>query len=264
MKAIARWAMILATALMLPQGVLAQDDDCDEACQAARNAQDPLAPVTALLTDNTLTFDNSGGNSTENYQLQPVYSIEFGEAGHLILRGLLNYNRVPTPTGTESGLGDSIFQAFWVPNARLGNLRYGFGPQIAFDTADEPELGGLGDGFGLAAVAFGFTGDLSYGGVLGHIWGENDVEVTTLQPIVFYNTEFLGGSYFGYSNTIVYNSAAPSGSRWTVPLGITFGKTFVQPNGGAIDFNFGLYRLVERPRGANGNQFKFGLSYFFP
>ena len=261
MKMIKIAAMMLALLLVMPQVALAQDDDCDEECQAARQAQDPLAPVTAILTDNSITF---GNDSVTNYQLQPVYTIDFGDSGHLILRGLLNYNRVPTDSGNLSGFGDSIFQAFWVPNDTIGGLRYGFGPQFSFSTANEPELGGLGDGVGLGAVAFGFSGDLSYGGVVGHIFGENDAEVTTFQPIVFYNTEFLGGSYFGYSNTIVYNHAAPSGSRWTIPIGLNAGKTWVQPNGGAIDFNVGLFYLVERPEGANEYQFKFGLSYFFP
>ena len=240
------------------------DDNCDAACQAARKAQDPLAPVSAIFTDNTFTYDSNGGNGTANYQIQPVYSIDFGETGHLILRGVFNYNSVPSIGGDISGFSDSILQAFWVPSGKIGNLSYGFGPQVAIDTAEDPALSGLGNGLGLAAVAFGFAGDLSYGGILGHIWGENDVDVTTIQPIVLYNTDFLGGSYFGYNNTIAYNWGAPSGSRWTVPLGLTLGKTWAQPNGGAIDASIGAYYLVEAPAGANETQIKLGLSYIFP
>lgn len=240
------------------------DDSCDAACQAARKAQDPLAPITAVFTDNTFTYDSSGGNGTANYQVQPVHSVDFGDAGHLILRGVFNYNNQPSPGGDISGFSDTILQAFWVPNAKIGPMSFGFGPQVSIDTAENPTLGGLGNGLGLAAVAFGFAGDLSYGGILGHIRGENKVDVTTLQPIVFYNTSFLGGSYFGYNNSILYNWGAPSGSRWTVPLGLTVGKTWAQPNGGAIDFNVGAYYLAEAPAGANRTQFKFGLSYIFP
>lgn len=240
------------------------DGDCDAACQAARKAQDPLAPVSAIFTDNTFTFDDNGGNGTSNYQIQPVYSVDFGDTGHLILRGVFNYNSVPSGGSDISGFSDSILQAFWVPNAKIGNMSYGFGPQVAIDTAEDPDLRGLGNGLGLAAVAFGFAGNLSYGGILGHIWGENNVDVTTIQPIVLYNTDFLGGSYFGYNNSIVYNWGAASGSRWTIPIGLTAGKTWAQPNGGAIDFSLGLYYLAEAPAGANQTQFKFGLSYIFP
>ena len=50
--------LMLATsfaAALSSNQVLAQDD-CDAACQAARNAQDPLAPVTALFSDNTIGY----------------------------------------------------------------------------------------------------------------------------------------------------------------------------------------------------------------
>lgn len=257
--------LITATALLCVSATASwSDDSCDEACQAARKAQDPLAPVSAIFTDNTFTFDRNGGNETANYQIQPVHSIVFDDVGHLILRGVFNYNSVPSAGGDISGFSDSILQAFWVPNAKIGNLSYGFGPQVAIDTASDPALKGLGNGLGLVGVAFGFAGDLSYGGILGHIWGENDVDVTTIQPIVFYNTSFLGGSYFGYNNSIAYNWGAASGSRWTVPVGLTVGKTWAQANGGAIDVSLGAYHLVEAPAGANETQIKFGLSYIFP
>ncbi|TCL09511.1 hypothetical protein BXY66_1560 [Shimia isoporae] len=257
-------ATCLSVAASVVSFAVAAEEACDAACLAARKAQDPLAPVTAVFTDNTFTFDNSGGNQTANYQIQPVYSIDFGETGHLILRGVINYNSVPSTPSDITGFSDTILQAFWVPNTKLGPLSIGFGPQVSVQTRENPALAGLGDGLGLAAVAFGFAGDLSYGGIIGHIRGENDVNVTTIQPIVFYNTEFLGGSYFGYNNTIAYNDAAPSGSQWTVPIGLTAGKTWAQPNGGAIDFNIGYYYLVEAAAGANKQQFKFGLSYIFP
>lgn len=261
MKKLAAVTVFLTSMIASP---LWANDDCDAACQAARKAQDPLAPVTAIFTDNTFTYDDQGNNGTSNYQIQPVYSIDFGDTGHLILRGVFNYNGVPSAGGDISGFSDSILQAFWVPNAKIGNMSYGFGPQIAIDTADDPALRGLGNGLGLAAVAFGFAGDLSYGGILGHIWGENNVDITTFQPIVLYNTDFLGGSYFGYNNSIIYNWGATSGSRWTVPVGLTAGKTWPQQNGGAVDFSLGLYHLAEAPAGSNQTQFKFGLSYIFP
>ena len=44
---------------------------------------------------------------------------------------------------------------------------------------------------GLAGVAFGSAGPLSYGGILGHHWGEDGFSLSTIQPIVFYNTELF-------------------------------------------------------------------------
>lgn len=242
-------------------GPAASQDDCDAACQAARKAQDPLAPITALLTDNTIGYGPSSDDTTYNYQLQPVYTFE-GDEANVILRGLVSYVGVPNGVGgTRYGFSDTVIQAFYVPEVEPGAFKLGYGLQASLDTA-ERGLGGPGYGGGAALVGFGFSGDLAYGGVLGHLWGEDSFLVTTIQPIVFYNLDdFLGGSYVGYSNTISYDW---EGEDWTVPLGATFGKTFVVAGGHAIDVNVGAFSLVDRPSGGNDWQFKFGLSWILP
>ncbi len=235
--------------------------DCDEACQAARKAQDPLAPVRALLTDNTIGFGPNSDSTTYNYQLQPVYTFE-GDRANVILRGLIPYIGVPDGSGgTDFGLSDTILQVFYVPEVEPGTFKLGYGAQASFATA-KSGFEGPGNGAGLAIVGFGFAGDLSYGGVLGHLWGEGDFSVTTIQPIAFYNlADFLGGSYIGFSNTLSYNWDT---GDWIVPIGATFGKTFVVSGGNAIDVNVGAYHLVEAPDGSNDWQFKFGVSWFLP
>lgn len=250
--------------LLLAVGVahpVAAQDDCDAVCQAARKAQDPLAPVTALLTDNTIGYGPTDESTTYNFQLQPVYTFE-GERANVILRGLIPYIGLPDGDGgTEYGWSDAILQAFYVPEVEPGAFKLGYGVQFSFDTAEEG-FGGPGNGAGLAVVGFGFAGDLSYGGVVGHLWGEDEFSLTTIQPIAFYNLDdFLGGSYIGYSNTLTYNWESED---WTVPIGAVFGKTFVVGGGNAIDVNFGAYQLVAAPDAGNDWQFKFGVSWFLP
>ena len=117
----------------------------------------------------------------------------------------------------------------------------------------------------MAGVFFGFAGELSYGSILSHHWGENAFSITTLQPIVFYNIAALPGSYVGYNNSITYNWNADSGDRWQVPLGLTVGKTMaIGKEGHALDLNLGVYGLAERPKGGADWQLKFGISLFFP
>lgn len=252
-------------------------EECDAACQAARKAQDPLAAVTALLTDNTIGFGPNSDSTTYNFQLQPVYTFE-GEAANVILRGLIPYVGLPggvagadaslpefafsdSGGGTDFGFSDTIVQAFYVPEVEPGTFKIGYGVQLSFDTAEDG-FNGPGNGAGLALVGFNFAGDLSYGGVVGHLWGENDFSLTTIQPIVFYNLEnFLGGSYVGYSNTSSYNWNT---GDWVVPVGATFGKTFVVGGGNAIDLNVGAYYLAEAPDNSNDWQLKFGVSWFLP
>lgn len=252
-------ALIGATLTLAQPG--AAQEDCDAACQAARKAQDPLAPVTALLTDNTISYGPNSNSTSYNYQLQPVYTFE-GDQANVILRGLIPYIGVPDGAGgTDYGFSDTILQVFYVPEVEPGAFKLGYGAQISFDTA-ETGFGGPGNGAGIALVGFGFAGDLSYGGVLGHLWGENSFSVTTIQPIAFYNLEtFLGGSYIGYSNTLSYNWDTED---WTIPIGATFGKTFLVGNGHAIDFNVGAYHLADAPGPSDDWQFKFGVSWFLP
>lgn len=64
---------IVAPILVFSNVAFAQDD-CDDACQAARKAQDPLAAVTAIMTDNTIGYGPNDEDTTYNYQIQPVHT----------------------------------------------------------------------------------------------------------------------------------------------------------------------------------------------
>lgn len=264
-------AIILAVGLISIPGFVAADD-CDDACQAARKAQDPLADVKAIMTDNTIAFGASDDETAYTFQIQPVYTVNLDNGDNLILRGILPISGVPdnaylpwfglTPPGTNTiwGLGDTMVQAFYVPQTD-GGIKFGFGPQFSLPTHTDPALAGPEFGAGAAAVAFGFAGNLSYGGIVGHHWGQKGFSLTTLQPIAMYNVELFGGSYFGYNNSITYDWDAKA---WQVPLGLTFGKTFVFEDGHALDMSVGAYSLAIRPDGAPDFQIKFGISVFFP
>jgi len=256
--------------------VAAQEDGCDADCQRLRDAQDPLADVRAIMTDNTIAFGTADDQTSYGFQIQPVYSIPTDKGFNFIARGIFPIVGAqegatlpplgPDPVGGSGltwGLGDTILQGFFVPESD-GGIKFGIGPQISLRTRTDEAVGGPGWGAGVAAVAFGFAGDLSYGGILGHHWGQDDFSLTTLQPIVFYTVDVFGGSYFGYNNSITYNWSADSADRWQVPLGLTVGKTFLFDSGYSFDVNFGGYGLVEAPRGGGDAQFKFGLSLFFP
>ncbi|TCL08567.1 hypothetical protein BXY66_0604 [Shimia isoporae] len=235
------------------------DDYCDEACQVARKAQDPLAPITAILTDNTISYDASGAARKE-FQLQPVHTFE-GENANFILRGIIPTVGVKDPVSgkTSYGLGDTMIQAFYVPNSYNGGFKMGYGLQASLPTAQSSKYSTLGKGAGVGVVGFGFNGNFSYGGIAGHMWGEN-ATVSTLQPILFYNMpNVLGGTYVGYSNTWIYNWDA---DQWTIPLGAVVGKTFVTKGGNAIDFNIGAYRNVASGAANDEWQLKFGVSFF--
>lgn len=255
----------------------ASAEDCGAECQALRNAQDPLADVRAIMTDNTISFGTADEQTGYGFQIQPVYSIPTEYGFNFIARGIVPivgvHNGAAFPklgpdqiggTGYTWGISDIMLQGFIVPQIENAPIKFGFGPQVSLRSRTDDVVGGPGWGAGFAAVAFGFAGNLSYGGIVGHHWGEDNFNLSTLQPIVMYNTEFLGGSYIGYNNSITYNWTANAGDRWQVPVGLTVGKTFLLDGGFAVDANLGGYALAAHPNGGADAQVKFGVSVFFP
>lgn len=270
-------SVALAALLVTSLTGSALSEECDEACQAARKAQDPLADVRALMSDNTIAFGTADEQTSYGFQLQPVYSIPTDLGFNFIARGIVPIAGVhqgasfpklgPGQVGGNGvtwGISDIMLQGFFVPQLENSPIKIGFGPQVSLRTRTDPAVGGPGWGAGLAGVAFGFAGDVAYGGVFGHHWGEDNFNLSTVQPIVFYNSDLFGGSYVGYNNSITYNWTADAGDRWQVPFGLTVGKTFAFDGGYAVDVNVGGYGLVAHPRGGADAQVKFGVSVFFP
>ncbi|MGI9367926.1 MAG: hypothetical protein ACR2O2_03720 [Ruegeria sp.] len=250
---------------------------CDAACLAARKAANPLADTKALITDNTISFrTGTDEDDSYNFQLQPVYSVPLNDA-NLVLRGIIPIQGVqpgavlppdivqPSPEDDLTwGIGDSTLQAFYAPTPGASGIALGYGLQASLPTATDDALTGAGWGAGPAFVIFGQAGDLSWGGVLAHMWGEDDFNVTIVQPILTYG---LGeGWYFGYNNVLSYNwNASSSDEAWAVPLGLTAGKTSIinEASGTAMDLSLGYYALERKPTGGPDRQLKIGLSFFF-
>ena len=264
---------LVLVALTSTAAVRAQTDE--ELAEFARKAQDPLADVKALMTDNTIAFNGGVEESTSySFQLQPVYSTS-GEAWNTIFRGIVPIAGIePTvvvppigpeprpPGGSTWGLSDSIVQVFFSPKSDDA-WKWGIGPQVSLDTSTTDRLAGAGWGYGAAAVLFGGVGNLAIG-VLGmYHWGEGDYEVGTIQPILLYNFPNAPGWYLGYNNSLTYNRKAESGSKWQIPLGLTVGKTLLLGNKDGLDLSLGAYDLTEAPELGSSWQLKFGISYFF-
>ena len=71
------------------ESVQASSDD-DAAAELARKLQDPLANMKAVITDNKLLFGAGNRKLSFDFQIQPVYAIDFPDAGFsLVLRGVI-------------------------------------------------------------------------------------------------------------------------------------------------------------------------------
>ncbi len=218
-----RFGFLLSLAIAFASPIQAQEltkdspvaEECDDECQATRDAQDVTAAVNGVFFSNAIGFGPSDDNTLYNFQIQPIATVAQGEGGDLILRGIAPVLGVPVPAqvpvassteselDTEWGLSDTVVQALYVPPGQDG-FRVGFGPQVSLTTHTEDATKAAGWGGGIAGGGFGFAGPLAFGGIANHLWGEDGYSTTTVQPIVYYNLETPGIG----ATTIVYTDLA--------------------------------------------------------
>lgn len=249
--------------------------DSDALAEMARKAQDPLADMRGLLTDNTIAFDGGpdANETSYGFQLQPVYSIPNETRFNMIARAVIPIVGVdpgvripplgpdPRPaSGNEWGLSDIILQYFIAPKTDAG-VKWGIGPQVSLKTRTSDRQAGPGWGAGIAGILFAGVGNWNLGGVAFQHWGDQDnFNMASVQPIVMYSFESFPGVYMGYNNSITYNWKADS-DKLTLPVGLTIGRTFLLSSGNGLDLSIGAYKLVARPQDAPKWQLKFGISY---
>jgi hypothetical protein len=103
------------------------------------------------------------------------------------------------------------------------------GPQVSLGTTTDPALRGPDWGAGLAGVVTGnITEDLSFAGTVSNLWLFNrNFSLLTLQPTTIYNINAIPGMYCGYTASITLDWEAPSRDAWTVPVGLSVGRTFI-------------------------------------
>jgi len=228
------------------------------------------------MTDNTIAFNGGPEDDTSyNFQIQPVYSIENDSNWNMIARAVLPIMGIEPgvvippigpeprpPNGSSWGLSDTIVQYFFSPKSDA-KWKWGVGPQASLKTRTSDRQAGPGWVGGMAGVVFGGVGDWALGSIVMQHWGEENFSLATIQIIAMYNFPNAPGWYAGYNNSITYNWEASSGNALTLPLGGIVGKTLLLNNGDGLDLNVGVYGTGEKPDNVPSWQLKFGISYFF-
>ena len=270
--------LMAAVCMALPAATQA-----DAAADMARKLQNPLANIKAIMTDNSIGFDTGeDGGTSYTFQLQPVYAIDLPEKGFTFIpRGVIpvvglepgsrtprtgvDGDPIPNGGGRTWGLGDSVAQFFFAPYTDSA-WKWGIGPQFSFPTRTDSTLKGPGWGAGLAGVVTGsLTPDLAFAAIVGNHWGFNgEFNTATIQPMFFYNFPSSPGLSLAYNAVISADWKADSDNRWTVPLGLSLGKTFDMGNGNGLDMMIGPYYNAVRPDGAAKWQIRLGINWLFP
>jgi hypothetical protein len=74
----------------------------------------------------------------------------------------------------------------------------------------------------------------------------------------------MPGATIHYNNAITADWRIEEGSRWSVPLGLAFSKSFVVGGGHGTDMALGYYGMAARTEGGPSAQVKFGLTRLLP
>ena len=129
---------VLFTALLAVPG-LAQDE-----ADLAKQTQNPVSDLISVPLQNNTSFGIDPGDDTQNVlNIQPVWPFKLSEQWNLITRTIVPVISQPdalTGTGSEFGLGDVNFSAFFSPR-KPGKWIWGIGPSLLFPTATDNALG---------------------------------------------------------------------------------------------------------------------------
>jgi hypothetical protein len=242
-------------------------DDAEKAAQAAAQANNPLADLTAFNIQNYYI-----GRLTETDDDANQFWLRFAKPfsiskSNWLFRASLPLNSFPTPPdgSTTTGLGDlDIFAAYLIDTGNPA-ISFGIGPELVFPTATDDAIGSEKWQAGFANVMFnGTSKKFQYGYLLTwrHSFAGNDdretVNVGAFQPFAFYQ---LGkGLYVRSAPIWVYNF---ENNNYSVPLGLGLGKVFKK---GKTVFNFFVepqYSVADRGAGQPEWQIYFALNMQF-
>ncbi|MHC4521086.1 MAG: hypothetical protein ACYTAS_21035 [Planctomycetota bacterium] len=168
--------------------------------------------------------------------------------------------------GSEFGLGDFTYQAFFSP-ARPSKTIWGVGPAIIAPTHTDSQLGADTWSAGPSVVVLSMPGNWVLGVLAQNVWDfagdddEPDVNLFTLQPFVNYNLD--DGWYLTSAPIITADWEADSSDTWTVPVGGGIGKLHrfgKQP----VDFKIAGYWNAETPENGADWSIQFTVKLLFP
>ena len=266
MNAMARLLALAAAPLLLVTGHAAAQDDTEALAKAVQN---PIASLISVPIQSNNDFDwGPQGEWLSVNNVQPVIPFSLNEDWDIVTRTILPIVSQPglsADQGRETGLGDTLFTAFFVPK-NSGSVIWGVGPAIQLPTTTDSRLGKDEWAAGPSIVVLTMPGDWVVGGLVSNIWGistdpGNDINFFTFQPFVNYN--FDGGWYLSSSPIITRDQEAASGQRWTVPIGGGFGRVFrigSQP----VNAQAQLFYNLEKPDIVGDWSLRLQFQFMFP
>ena len=232
------------------------------ATELAKKLQNPVSDLISVPFQNNFNF-GVGPEDEMQYVLniQPVIPQRVTKKWNWIHRPIFPVIDQPAPVN-EYGLGDIQYQGFLSP-ADPGNLIWGVGPVFQFPSATDSQLGTEKWSAGAGAVVLRMDGPWVYGALVNNIWSfaGADVNQMLIQPFINYN--FGRGLAVGFSPIITANWEAPSGQKWTVPLGAQVSQ-IIPIHKVPVNFLLGAYYNIEKPDDGPDWSIRFQIALLFP
>lgn len=249
-------------------GEEAADPAIDPEVSLAKKSQNPLGDLISLPFENN--FDGDVGPEDANVytlNLKPAYPVHLSDDWLLI-------NRLTVPIiargerfegeGSESGLGDSIFQAFF--SHKPSPFVWGVGPAFGLPTHTDSRLGNDKWLLGPAAVVLVKPGPWLVGSLVQQLWSYagSDQTVSFLSWQYFINYTFDSGWYLTSTPTMTANWEADSDETWTVPVGGGIGRLLRFQKAPPVDVKLQAFGFPEKPPGAASWSVQLQVKLLFP
>lgn len=248
------------------------------AAEMAKKLQDPLAHISAIMSDNDLLFNTGQNDFSFSSSIQPLKAWSFEKGGfNFIARGVIpvvglapQAQKPPfagnggVSTGVQWGLSDALAQFFFSPKTDQA-WKWGIGPMFSLKTRTGSSFTGPGWGSGPVAVLVGGTDLFSFAFIGGHLWNfEGSFSTSIFQPMVYYNVPSKPGMAISYNNQISYDWQGKKDNELTIPLGISLSQTFAMAKGNGLDLGVGPYWNVVKPEGAADMMVRLNVAWMFP
>jgi hypothetical protein len=261
--------MNLAVMLASVPGLSAQTPPGEhDTTELAKTTQNPVGDLVSVPFQ--FNFNSGGALKDEtlfNLNFQPVIPIHISSKVTFISRTIVPINSYPGEAGARySGTADIQEQTFFTP-AKPGRMIWGIGPAFSFPTTTAfPARTGTWAAGG-SAVVLKMTGPWVLGSLftqLSPLTDSNGMPRTnTFLWQYFINYNFGKGWALSSAPSITGNWDAPSGQRWTVPVGLGISHTLVF-NGQPMTLGFQYYKNVKKPDNSPGTLVRFALTFIFP
>ncbi len=246
--------LLFAFAIMFASILNAQENrtsaDPEDGHGLEDKIQNPIANMVSIPINYNLSINNNNSNVLN---IQPVIPVTLSKKWLLITRAILPFMNAPSQSGYKNGVGNVTFLGALTP-AKEGSFTWGAGPAFMLPTG----VKGLGFekfSIGPSVIALKQTNGFTYGLLLQNFFsvaGPSNVEdVNYLYTQIIISKKLKKGWYVYSSPNITADWNAPSGNRWTIPLGAGIGKLISHNWYLPINLKAGVFKYVEHPTDAD-------------